>query len=75
MTPNPPHETFWGGIRGRFWDRAVPGSNAWSNSALFNLLASRAPRAKDCGLADCGLEPSSWRFRDLGHPRGPLLWA
>eukprot|EP00969_Alexandrium_andersonii_P191074 8440382-Alexandrium_andersonii.AAC.1 len=28
-----------------------------------------------CGLADCGLEPVSWRFRDLGPPRGPLSWA
>eukprot|EP00969_Alexandrium_andersonii_P268663 11872488-Alexandrium_andersonii.AAC.1 len=38
-------------------------------------LASRAPRAKacaDCGLADCGLEPASWRLRGLGPPRGPL---
>eukprot|EP00969_Alexandrium_andersonii_P276009 12200046-Alexandrium_andersonii.AAC.1 len=41
-------------------------------------LASRAPRATDsadCGLADCGLEPTSSRFRDLGPPRGPLSWG
>eukprot|EP00969_Alexandrium_andersonii_P175250 7750110-Alexandrium_andersonii.AAC.1 len=39
------------------------------------LLASRAAIAKacaDCGLEDCGLQPASWRFRDLGPPRGPL---
>eukprot|EP00969_Alexandrium_andersonii_P025374 1108365-Alexandrium_andersonii.AAC.1 len=29
----------------------------------------------DCGLADCGLEPGTWRFRDLAPPRGPLSWA
>eukprot|EP00969_Alexandrium_andersonii_P082935 3657893-Alexandrium_andersonii.AAC.1 len=37
-------------------------------------LASRAPIAKDCadgGLADCGLERATFRFRDLGPPRSP----
>eukprot|EP00969_Alexandrium_andersonii_P328706 14524427-Alexandrium_andersonii.AAC.1 len=27
------------------------------------------------GLADCGLEPASGRFRAFGPPRGPLSWA
>eukprot|EP00969_Alexandrium_andersonii_P127069 5616917-Alexandrium_andersonii.AAC.1 len=45
---------------------------------MFNVLASRAAIAKDsadCGLADCGLDPVLWRFRDLGPPRGLLSWA
>eukprot|EP00969_Alexandrium_andersonii_P199238 8798080-Alexandrium_andersonii.AAC.1 len=35
-------------------------------------MASHAPRAKDCadcGLADCGLESATSRFRDFGPPR------
>eukprot|EP00969_Alexandrium_andersonii_P295632 13068298-Alexandrium_andersonii.AAC.1 len=34
--------------------------------------------AKDCrdrGLADCGLELATWRFRGLGPPRASLSWA
>eukprot|EP00969_Alexandrium_andersonii_P263682 11655041-Alexandrium_andersonii.AAC.1 len=40
------------------------------------LLASRAPMAKDCavcGFEDCGLGRISSRFRALGPPRGPLF--
>eukprot|EP00969_Alexandrium_andersonii_P280494 12400971-Alexandrium_andersonii.AAC.1 len=29
----------------------------------------------DCGLADCGLEPASWRFRDFGPPRSMFSWV
>eukprot|EP00969_Alexandrium_andersonii_P366379 15468371-Alexandrium_andersonii.AAC.1 len=38
-------------------------------------MVSRAPIAKDCAdcaSADCGLEPASCPFRDLGPPRGLL---
>eukprot|EP00969_Alexandrium_andersonii_P361671 15458053-Alexandrium_andersonii.AAC.1 len=40
--------------------------------------SSHAPIAKDCaccGLADCGLEPASLRFRGIGLSRGPRSWA
>eukprot|EP00969_Alexandrium_andersonii_P036211 1586369-Alexandrium_andersonii.AAC.1 len=29
----------------------------------------------DCGLADCGLEPATPRFRDLGPPQDSLSLA
>eukprot|EP00969_Alexandrium_andersonii_P373603 15484410-Alexandrium_andersonii.AAC.1 len=41
-------------------------------------LGSRAPRATDCadrGVADCGLEPASWRRRSLRHPQAALSSA
>eukprot|EP00969_Alexandrium_andersonii_P112926 4991489-Alexandrium_andersonii.AAC.1 len=58
MTPNSPDEAFWGGISGRFRDRAVQGSNAWRN-----FVCSGFSRAKSQGLrgfadwwiADCSL--------------------
>eukprot|EP00969_Alexandrium_andersonii_P196294 8672117-Alexandrium_andersonii.AAC.1 len=28
-----------------------------------------------CGFADCGVQPASSRFPNLGHPRGLFSWA
>eukprot|EP00969_Alexandrium_andersonii_P031512 1376219-Alexandrium_andersonii.AAC.1 len=42
---------------------------SWSQSCSELRLGSRAPIAEacaDCGVADGGLEPASWRFHGLG---------
>eukprot|EP00969_Alexandrium_andersonii_P066089 2915231-Alexandrium_andersonii.AAC.1 len=55
---------------------ASPGPAQFKMNASSNILASFAPKARacaDCGLADRGLEPASWRFRDLGPPSRPAF--